>query len=255
MPRILTARTRSSRPRARRTARTSGHAPIEEARAIRACAGSAGARDTAMRRRRVLLRLAAVSACALATTACGGNDEPPTRLLDGSPAVVPTVSLDGVDESAIEATVAVVPRRRIAAGSAEAECLRGPDDAGVGPLVMRVGTYATSVTFRAASGRGLIGCDGVTAAREVGRHWCGRAFGRLRRGRLHDPRLDLACDRTDGGPIAFAWIEPSPRAAYIAVEEHGYVEVCRSSASFAVSEHDRAGHLLRRYRPEPSVAG
>ena len=226
-----------------------------------------------MRKRGVLLRLVASSVCALALTACGSNDEPRTRLLDGSPAVAPSVSLDGVDEPAIAANVAVIPRRQLASSSAELECLRRSDDEGVGPLVVSVGTYATSVTFRAASSRALIGCDGVTAGRESARHWCGRAFGLLRHGRLRDPRLDLACDGADGRPVAFAWVEPGPRTAYVAVVERGYVEVydvagglpvrvvttdvdvSRSSASFAVSEHDSAGHLVRRYRSEPTVAG
>ena len=164
-----------------------------------------------MRKRGVLLRLVASSVCALALTACGSNDEPRTRLLDGSPAVAPSVSLDGVDEPAIAANVAVIPRRQLASSSAELECLRRSDDEGVGPLVVSVGTYATSVTFRAASSRALIGCDGVTAGRESARHWCGRAFGLLRHGRLRDPRLDLACDGADGRPVAFAWVEPGPR--------------------------------------------
>jgi hypothetical protein len=142
-----------------------------------------------------------------------------------------------------------------------------------GPLVVRVGAYSTSVTFPRRAGRGLIACDGVPDARDDGRKWCGRAFGRLSRGRLRDPRLDLACTDDDGSPIAFAWIQPSRRAAYVVVEQHGYVEayrvagglpvrvantdvdVGRSSALFVVSEHDREGRLLRAYRLEPRVAG
>jgi hypothetical protein len=142
-----------------------------------------------------------------------------------------------------------------------------------GPLVVRVGAYSTSVTFPRRAGRSLIACDGVPDARDDGRRWCGRAFGRLSRGRLRDPRLDLACTDDDGNPIAFAWIQPSRRAAYVVVEQHGYVEayrvagglpvrvantdvdVGRSSALFVVSEHDRDGRLLRAYRLEPRVAG
>jgi hypothetical protein len=140
-------------------------------------------------------------------------------------------------------------------------------------LVVRVGAYSASVTFLRRAGRGLIGCDGVPDARDDGRTWCGRAFGRLSRGRLREPRLDLACTDDDGNPIAFAWIQPSRRTAYVVVEQHGYVEayrvagglpvrvtttdvdVGRSSALFLVSEHDRDGRLLRAYRLEPRVAG
>jgi hypothetical protein len=225
-------------------------------------------------RRSVALRLATVSGCgALTLTACAGDDGPPTTsLLDGSRAVAPPVTLEGVGGSAIMARVVVVPRRGVAAGSAESECLRGSDDGGVGPLVVRVGEFTKSVTFRAVTRHALVACDGVGGRADDA--WCGRAFGLLRGGgsRLGDPRLDLACARPDGSSIAFAWIEPSSRARYIAVEERGYVEVytmatglpvrivttdvdvSSSSASFAVSEHDRAGRLLRRYRLDATVA-
>lgn len=223
-------------------------------------------------RRGSALRLAAVSGCAaVVLTACRGGDSPPTSLLDGSPAVAPPVALDGVGGPAIMAEVAVVPRLRVAAGSAEAACLRG-SDAGVGPLAVRVGAAARSVTFRVLSGRALVACDGVSRGGANGA-WCGRAFGVLRAGRLGDPRLDLGCARPDGRPIAFAWIEPTPRTRYVAVEEHGYAEVhaaagqlpvrivttdvdiSSSSAVFDVSEHDRAGGLLRRYRLDATVSG
>jgi hypothetical protein len=218
-----------------------------------------------------VLLLAAVSGwVAVVLAACGGDDSPPTTLLDGSRAVAPPVALEGVGRPAIIAGLAVVPRRRVAAGSAEAACLRGSDD-GSGPLVVRVGAYATSLTFRTPSGLALAACDGVSHDGADGA-WCGRSFGLLRAGRLGDPRLDLACARPDAIPIAFAWVEPSPRTRFVAVEQRGYVEVyaatgalpvrmvtsdvdvSRSSASFDVSEHDRAGRLVRRYRLDATVA-
>jgi hypothetical protein len=226
-------------------------------------------------RRGSALHLAAVSGCAaVVLTACKGDDSPPTTLLDGSPAVAPPVALDGVGRPAIMAEVAVIPRRRVAAGSAEAACLRGTDDRGSGPLAARVGATARSVTFRVLSGHALVACDGVSRGGADGA-WCGRAFGLLREGRLGDPRLDLGCVGPDGRPVAFGWIEPTPRARYVAVDEHGYVEVyaaggglrlpvrvvttdvyvSSSSASFDVSEHDRAGRLLRRYRLYATVSG
>ena len=218
-----------------------------------------------------MLRHAAV--CLLAAvvlTACGGHNSRPTTLLDGSRAVAPPVALEGVGGPAIMAEVAVVPRPRVAAGSAEAACLRGSDEGG-GPLVVRVGAYAASVTFRKLSGLALVACDGASPG-GADSAWCGRSFGLLSGGRLGDPRLDLACARPDGSPIAFAWVEPSPRARFVAVEQRGYVEVqavagglpvrvvatdvdvSSSSASFDVTEHDRAGRLLRRYRLDATVA-
>jgi hypothetical protein len=218
-----------------------------------------------------MLRVAVLSGCAVVVlTACGGHDSPPASLLDGSRAVAPPVALEGVSRPAIMTEAAVVPSPRVATRSAEAACLGGSDE-GNGPLVVRVGADATSVTFRARSGLALVACDGVGRGRAE-RAWCGRSFGLLRGGRLGDPRLDLACARADGSPIAFAWIEPSPRARYVAVDERGYVEVYSaagalpvrvvttdvdvpsSSASFDVSEHDRAGRLLRGYRLDATVA-
>jgi hypothetical protein len=219
-----------------------------------------------------MLRLAAVSGCALlALAACEGDDRPPTSLLDGYQAIAPPVALEGVGRPAIMAKVAVVPRRRVAAGSAESECLRGSAEGG-GPLVVRVGAYAASVTVRAPSGRALLACDGVSR-RGADNAWCGRSFGLLRGGRLGDPRLDLACADPEGTPTAFAWIEPSTQTRFVAVEQRGYVEVyaaagglpvrivttdvdvSNSSASFDVSEHDRAGRLLGRYRLDATVSG
>lgn len=226
-----------------------------------------------MRRRGALLRLAAVSACTLATAGCRDGGRPPARLADGSRSVGPAVTLERVEARAVATKALVVPRSRVAPGSPAATCLDGAALDDEVRLVVRVGAYSTSVTFATPAGRGLIACDGVAGARGDGRKWCGRAFGRLARGRLRDPRLDLACTDDDGNPIAFAWIRPSRRAAYVVVEQHGYVEayrvagglpvrvantdvdVGRSSALFVVSEHDRDGRLLRAYRIEPRVAG
>jgi hypothetical protein len=181
------------------------------------------------------------------------------------------VTLEGVDARAVATKAFVLARSRVAPGSAAATCLDGSTVDDEAPLVVRVGAYSMSVTFPTSAGRGLIACDGVPDAH--GRTWCGRAFGRLSRGRLRDPRLDLACTDNDGNPIAFAWIQPSRRAAYVVVEQQGYVEayrvagglpvrvantdvdVGRSSAPFVVSEHDRDGRRLHAYRLEPRVAG
>jgi hypothetical protein len=92
---------------------------------------------------------------------------------------------------------------------------------------------------------------------------------------LRDPRLDLAgCTTAEGDPVAFAWIEPSRDASFVAVRQRGYVEVypvagrlpvrvattsgislAESRATFEVSEHDATGALLRRSSVEARVAG
>jgi hypothetical protein len=103
-------------------------------------------------------------------------------------------------------------------------------------------------------------------------NWCGRAYGRLQRRRLHDPRLDLACSRT-GKPLAFAWIEPGRVARYVVVRHRAYAEAYdvaaglpvrvvtsdvdleQSRATFDVSEHASNGRRLRSFRVETQVAG
>jgi hypothetical protein len=105
------------------------------------------------------------------------------------------------------------------------------------------------------------------------RGWCGRAYGRLRHGRLADPRLDLACTTARGETVAFAWIQASPTARYLVVRHPTYaesylvrgdlpvrivgsdVDVTRSSAAFDVSEHAANGRLVRRFRLRARVAG
>jgi hypothetical protein len=143
------------------------------------------------------------------------------------------------------------------------------------PIVRRVGTDAASVTYRTASGRELVACDGAALDTGHDPRWCGVALARLRDERLLDPRLDLAsCSNPFGDPVAFAWAEPGPRTRYVAVARDGFVEVYpavaglpvrvattsgidldTSSASFRVSEHDATGKKLRSYMLRTRVAG
>jgi len=143
------------------------------------------------------------------------------------------------------------------------------------PIVRRVGVDGASVTYRTASGRNLVACDGTAVSSEHDRTWCGLALARVRDERLLDPRLDLAsCTTPSGDSVAFAWVEPGPRTRYVAVRRHGFVEVYpliaglpvrlaatsgidldTSSASFDVSEHDATGQLLRSYTLRARVAG
>ena len=231
-------------------------------------------------RRSVLPRLLLVPLCLLATgtTACRDRPEPPTHLVDGSPAATPSVELTGVDGLTVATRLEVTAADQLAERSKAATCLelfRGYAIAGY--VVARVGVSGESVTFRSASagGGGLHGCDGAGAVGRQGDHrWCGRAYGRLENGRLGDPRLDLACISAAGDPAAFAWIEPAPAAAFVAVRQPGFVEVYEvaaglpvrvttmgsvaveeSSASFAISEHDRDGVRLRAYTVRARVSG
>jgi hypothetical protein len=129
-----------------------------------------------------------------------------------------------------------------------------------------------TVTLRDPAG--LSGCDNSPGSREEDRRWCGSSFGRLYGGRLRDPRLDIAgCRTADGAPLGLAWIEPGADARYVVVARGGYAEVYEpagalpvriattdvhvegSRASFAISEHDSEGRLLRRYTLDAFPAG
>ena len=128
------------------------------------------------------------------------------------------------------------------------------------------------MTFRGRSGPSLFTCDGSGWG---SRPWCGRAFGRLRAGRLLDPRLDLApCPTVKDPVLGFAWGEPSRLARYVVVRHDDFaeaypsaarlpiriatrsgVDVSRSAATVEISEHDRRGRMLREYELRAVVAG
>jgi hypothetical protein len=220
-----------------------------------------------------------VVACALAGTlaACaGGRDRRPESLLDGSPARSVPVALEGLDGPAVLTRVEVVLPSRLGRGARTLSCLRerAGDLTPAGAAVERVGVSSETVTFRTSSGRAVFACDNSPGARESGRRWCGSSYGRVVAGRLNDPRLDLGCRTEDGRPLAFVWIEPAPETRYVAVEQPGYTEVYavaaglpvrvatasrvsleETRATLLVSEHDRSGRLLRKYRLEAVVAG
>jgi hypothetical protein len=145
-----------------------------------------------------------------------------------------------------------------------------PDDRGH-VIVERTGVEGSSVTFQ--SDAGLHACD-AQGRRAPGRLWCGISFGVLKRGRLEDPRLDIAgCRAASGDPLGFAWISTDPRTRYLAVTQDGYaevyepsgglpiriattgVEVDGSRATFRLSEHDARGRLLQRYVLDAVPAG
>lgn len=192
--------------------------------------------------------------------------------MDGSRVTRPPVELERVGDRAVLADVRVV--RVIADDRIAASCVRSrAQNAGrTDRAVVRIGVASESVAFRDAAG--LWACDNSTGVRETGRRWCDGAFAQLRDGRLRDPRLSIGCTTRDGDPIGFAWVEPAARSRYVAVEQEGFVEVHevagalpvrvattrdvdleRARATFDVSEHDRAGRLVRRYRLEAVVAG
>ncbi len=230
-----------------------------------------------MFRTRRARRLGVFVVALLASTqaSCFGGDERPTRLIDGSAARAPAVTLEGVDSPQIVTTATAIDPRKVSGGPV-ARCLATTREHETrAPVILHVGVDGASITFRTASGRYVVACDGVRAGSQTGVRWCGRALGRMHGGRLLDPRLDLAdCSSPSGDPVAFAWVAPGPHARYVAVRRRGFVEVNRvvaglpvrvtttsdieldtASASFAVSEHSAAGRKLRSYTVQARVAG
>jgi hypothetical protein len=215
-----------------------------------------------------------VIACAPAGTGC--RTKAPTQLANGAAARASPVALETVDQATVATEVDVVPIDRIESDAAFARCVRRiATDAPIEDVVVRIGVVAESVTVASASGRALYACDGRRSPGGAGRSdWCGTAFGRLERGHLVDPRLDLVDCAATGEPLAFAWVEPGRSARYVALRQPGYVEVYEvkgrlpvrvatttgvdvdgSRASFELSEHDAGGKLLRAYELEARVAG
>lgn len=240
--------------------------------------GWAGAREEGSAPARCLLTLLPLAVLAALGCLAGcdtGSSPPPTRLMDGSPALTPPVALEGVEAPALLTKVRRLPGEPGAIGGLAAACLAAAGDFHPAPqAVERVGVGSRSVTFLEASGRGVLGCDDTPGEREGGRPWCGGAFGRLVDGRLADPRLDVLCTSRAGDPVGFAWVEPRPGTTYVAVHEDGFAEVYetagglpvrvasehgvdreRARAEFTLSEHDRTGELLREYVLEAVVAG
>jgi hypothetical protein len=216
-------------------------------------------------------RLAPSLALVVAAAGCSREPPVPSTLIDGSPARPPPVRLEGVAEPTIATRVRIlrVPLER---GSLKARCV-GPPDAPGTVVVQRVGVSGTSVTFRGPSPQSLYGCDTSTARPTARASWCGRSFARLHAGRLRDPRLSVSCRTVGDEPLGFAWIEPGRLASHVVVARAGFHEVYpvagdlpvrittgnvdlgRSSAEFAVSEHARDGRRLRSYELEARVSG
>lgn len=206
-------------------------------------------------------------AIALAVGCSDRATQAPSSLVDGSAARPPPVALADVDVPTVATRVRVIDARSVPAGSRAAGCIASFGTQQHDTLVERVGVSGESVTAVSGDGRTAYACDGVGGAA------CGRASGRLVSGRLRDPRLSLSCMSGDGRPVAFAWVEPDPGAAYIVVRQPGYAEVYpttgdtpvrvtashvdleTSSARFAASQHDRNGVVLRSYEMDVQVAG
>jgi transposase len=210
-----------------------------------------------------------VGAAIVLALAAGCRDTPPShaRLVDSSPARPPPVRLEGIDGPAVQTLVRLHQTDAIVPGSRASACIASFGGVADGLLIERIGVRGSSVTLFDPQRGTAYACDSRDGTS------CGRAFARLREGRLPDPRLTLSCSAEDGDAIGFAWIEPTSSARYVVIEHSGYAEAYAvkgdvpvrvttdasdletSGASFAVSEHARDGRRLRAYEVEAQVAG
>lgn len=233
-------------------------------------------RGPAPRRSHRLISMGVVAVALVLSAGCADEKSGPKRLMDGSEATAPPVTLEGVEDHVVLTKVRVVSPTARERATRSASCLeRDWDVRPEGPSVERVGVEAETVTFEQTFRRAVFGCDNSLGPREENRPWCGGAYGRLYDGRLRDPRLSMAgCSSEEGDLIGFIWVEPGPRAKYLVVEQRGYAEVYEaagrlpvriattsnvflegSHAIFELSEHDETGSLLRTYRVDARVAG
>ena len=220
----------------------------------------------------VAVVVAAVGA-ALAVVLLRGRDEAPVpvALLDGSPQRSVPFELD---EDTVAGLLRVRPKAVAGYVRSCAAAFGLPPAHPIAEAALRIGVDARTVTYRDGDGR-LYGCDAAARADEPRARWCASASGRVRGGRLSDPRLGLAnCRDADGRRLALAWYEPTARARWVGVRRDGYLELYevvsdlpvrlattsgidggRSAAAFDVAELDAAGRELRRRDWRVRVAG
>ena len=113
-------------------------------------------------------------------------------------------------------------------------------------VVERVGVLGATLTFADAGGHTVLGCDRTSARR--GGSWCARSAGRVRSGRLSDPRVDILCRDRHGRAVGFAWVDPAPATRWIGVETDSGVEVDPVTGSLPVriaTLEDPEGNLLQ----------
>ena len=153
-----------------------------------------------------------------------------------------------------------------------------PAGAGIGNdavVVERIGVFGESLTFADSGRKTVYACDGGTdPAGERKLPWCGGSAGRLQRGKLLDPRLDILCRDRKGRALAYAWVEPAAGVRWIGVDQGAYteiyevlaalpvriastrgIEIGRARATFDVTQYDNHGREVIEGRLEAQVAG
>jgi hypothetical protein len=140
-------------------------------------------------------------------------------------------------------------------------------------VVERIGRITRSLTIAQRRRPDVFACD-ATGVRLEGREWCGVSAGRLKRGRVSDPRLELLCRDRRGRHVASAFVNPTRAARWIAVDQEGFselfptaaglpvriastagVDYAHARATFRIAQLDAAGRVVERARIVTRVAG
>jgi len=140
-------------------------------------------------------------------------------------------------------------------------------------VVDRMGRATRSLTVTQRGSRAIFACDktGVPLER---REWCGSSAGRLRNGRVTDPRLNVVCVDRGGRHVAAAFVNPVRGARWIGVDQGSYTELYptagrlpvriastrgvdygRARATFLITQIGVGGRVLVRSRLAAQVAG
>jgi hypothetical protein len=144
---------------------------------------------------------------------------------------------------------------------------------GVVVVVERRGRLTRSLTVAQRGSPDVFACDATGVALE-GREWCGVSAGRLRNGRVTDPRLELLCRDRRGRHVGSAFVNPLRGARWVAVEQPRYTELYQAAAglpiriatiagvdyeharaTFRITQLDARGRVLSRGRLVAHVAG
>lgn len=140
-------------------------------------------------------------------------------------------------------------------------------------VVERFGRVTRSVTIVQPGRPEIFVCD-KTGVPFEGREWCGLSSGRLRAGRVNDPRLDILCRDRRRRHVAAAFVNPLRGARWVGVDQGSYTELyptaarlpvrvsstrgvdfARARATFWITQLGAGGRVLVRTRLAAQVAG
>ena len=175
--------------------------------------------------------LLAIAVLAPATAGCvhddAGGAAGPSALYDGTDTVDAPAGVAKLEKPVVVGRARATTLRELGRrGRACARRFEPPAIPATAAVVHRVGVAAETLTLLHSARRTIVACE--DAPRELEHHgdWCGGSSGHLFAGRLRDPRVELSnCQTSEGETIGFAWITPTSRTRWIAIEEHEYFEL------------------------------